>query len=43
MRILIDTNVLIDFLQGRMPHLANADKIIKMCVEQYELKDQGFW
>ena len=34
MRILIDTNVLIDFLLGRMPHFENADKIIKMCADQ---------
>ena len=33
MRILIDTNVLIDFMMGRAPHFENADKIIKMCAK----------
>lgn len=39
MVVLIDTNVLLDFLLGREPYFSNADRIIKLCVEQ---KIQGF-
>lgn len=39
MVVLIDTNVLLDFLLGRDPYFSNADKIIKLCAEQ---KIQGF-
>jgi predicted nucleic acid-binding protein len=31
MRILIDTNVLLDALLGREPHFENADKILELC------------
>ncbi len=31
MKILIDTNVLIDYLSGREPYFALADEIIKLC------------
>ena len=31
MKILIDTNVLIDYLSGRKPYFAYADEIIKLC------------
>lgn len=39
MVVLIDTNVLLDFLLGREPYFSNADRIIKLCAEQ---KIQGF-
>lgn len=39
MVVLIDTNVLLDFLLGRELHFSNADKIIKLCADQ---KIQGF-
>lgn len=39
MVVLIDTNVLLDFLLGREPHFSNADRIIKLCADQ---KMQGF-
>lgn len=39
MRVLIDTNVLLDFLLGREPYFSNADRIIKMCADR---KIQGF-
>lgn len=39
MVVLIDTNVLLDFLLGREPYFGNADRIIKLCVER---KIQGF-
>lgn len=31
MKILIDTNVLIDYLSGREPYFGLADKIIRLC------------
>lgn len=34
MVVLIDTNVLLDFLLGREPYFSNADRIIKLCAEQ---------
>lgn len=34
MRVLIDTNVLLDFLMGRKPFFDVADQIIKLCVER---------
>lgn len=33
MRILIDTNVILDALTGRQPHFDDADKIIKFCAD----------
>ena len=39
MRVLIDTNVLLDALLGREPYFSNSDKIIKMCADK---KIQGF-
>lgn len=39
MVVLIDTNVLLDFLQGREPYFSNADRIIKLCADQ---KIHGF-
>lgn len=40
MIVLIDTNVLLDFLLGREPYFSNADKIIKLCADR---KIQGLW
>lgn len=34
MRVLIDTNVLLDFLMGRKPFFDVADQIIKLCVDR---------
>lgn len=39
MRVLIDTNILLDFLLGREPYFSNADKIIGLCADK---KIQGF-
>lgn len=39
MRILIDTNVLIDYLTGRMPYFTLADNIIHLCSDA---KIKGF-
>lgn len=39
MVVLIDTNVLLDFLLGREPYFSDADKIIKLCANQ---KIRGF-
>lgn len=39
MRILIDTNVILDALTGRQPHFDDADKIIKLCADK---KVQGY-
>lgn len=39
MKILVDTNVVIDALIGRQPYFDNADKIIKLCADQ---KVQGY-
>lgn len=39
MVVLIDTNVLLDFLLGREPYFSNADRIIKLCADK---KIQGF-
>ena len=39
MRVLIDTNILLDALLGREPHFDNADKIIKLCADK---KIDGF-
>lgn len=33
MKVLIDTNVLIDFLAKRQPFYDNAEKIMEMCIE----------
>lgn len=33
MKVLIDTNVLIDFLANRQPFYDNAEKIMDMCIE----------
>lgn len=34
MRILIDTNVVLDALGGRQPYFDDADKILKMCADK---------
>ena len=34
MRVLIDTNILLDALLGREPYFDNADKIIKLCADK---------
>lgn len=34
MKVLIDTNVIIDALVGRQPYYSNADKIIKLCADK---------
>lgn len=34
MKVLIDTNVIIDALIGRQPYYSNADKIIKLCADK---------
>ena len=34
MRVLIDTNVILDALVGRQPYFDNADKIIKLCADK---------
>ena len=34
MRILIDTNVILDALTGRQPHFDDSDKIIKLCADK---------
>lgn len=34
MRVLIDTNVLLDVLMGRQPYFDIADKIIKLCADK---------
>ena len=39
MKILVDTNVILDALIGRKPYFDNADKIIKMCADR---KIQGY-
>lgn len=39
MRILIDTNVILDALTGRQPHFDDSDKIIKFCADK---KVQGY-
>ncbi len=33
MRILIDTNIILDLIQNRKPHSDNASKIINSCVK----------
>lgn len=39
MKILIDTNVLLDFIIGREPFYENADKVLMLCVNK---KAQGY-
>ena len=34
MRVLVDTNILLDALLGREPYFDNADKIIKLCADK---------
>lgn len=34
MRVLIDTNIILDALTGRQPYFENADKIIKLCADK---------
>ncbi len=34
MKVLIDTNVLIDYLSGREPYFKYADKIIRLCINK---------
>ena len=33
MKILVDTNVLIDYLAGRKPYYEDADRVIRLCIE----------
>lgn len=40
MVVLIDTNVLLDFLLGREPYFSDADRIIKLCADK---KYKGLW
>ena len=40
MRVLIDTNIILDALTGRQPYFENADKIIKMCADK---NVEGYW
>ena len=37
MKILIDTNILLDFIIGREPFYENADKILNLCVNKKAL------
>lgn len=39
MVVLIDANVLLDFLLGREPYFSDADRIIKLCADR---EIQGF-
>ncbi|MBQ7433330.1 MAG: PIN domain-containing protein [Lachnospiraceae bacterium] len=39
MRILIDTNILLDYLVGRKPHYDAADQLLRLCAER---RVQGF-
>ena len=39
MKILIDTNILLDFIIGREPFYENADKILNLCVNK---KAEGY-
>ncbi len=39
MKILIDTNILLDFIIGREPFYENADKILSLCVNK---KAEGY-
>lgn len=39
MKILVDTNILLDALLGREPYFGNADKIINLCADK---KIEGF-
>lgn len=34
MKVLVDTNVIMDALIGRQPYFDDADKIIKMCADK---------
>lgn len=34
MKILIDTNILLDFIIGREPFYENADKVLMLCVDK---------
>ena len=34
MRVLIDTNIMLDMLMGRQPYFDMADQIIKMCADK---------
>lgn len=34
MRVLIDTNILLDVLMGRQPYFDVSDKILKLCVDK---------
>lgn len=33
MKILVDTNVLMDYLVGRKPYFEDADRVIKLCID----------
>lgn len=39
MRVLIDTNILLDALIGREPYYESADKLLKFCADK---RIQGF-
>ncbi|MDO5418329.1 MAG: PIN domain-containing protein [Lachnospiraceae bacterium] len=34
MKILVDTNVILDALMGRVPYCDNADRVIKLCADK---------
>ena len=34
MRVLIDTNIMLDVLMGRQPYFDLADRIIRLCADQ---------
>jgi predicted nucleic acid-binding protein len=34
MRVLIDTNIMLDMLMGRQPYFDIADQIIKLCADK---------
>ena len=34
MKVLVDTNVIVDALIGRQPYFDNADKIIRLCADK---------
>lgn len=34
MKVLVDTNMIVDALIGRQPYFDNADKIIRLCADK---------
>lgn len=34
MKVLVDTNVIVDALIGRQPYFEDADKIVKLCADK---------